>query len=262
MPQFQENSSIVAVERLAEGVHRLILTAPRIAGAAQPGQFVMAACGRSCDPLLRRPFSIHRVTGKGLVQILIKVVGQGTRWLADLRAGAQLDLIGPLGRGFRFASASQSVLVGGGIGIAPLLFLADTLRSQTGQPSPTLALLGARTGEELHQLERDFTAAGCVVHSATDDGSLGHHGLVSDLLPEYIIDQHRQVFTCGPQAMMATVAKLCAAQGMACQVSLEAHMACGLGACLGCTIHGADGGYRHVCSHGPVFPAQEVAWLH
>ena len=261
MPEFQENSSILAVERLAEGVHRLLLAAPRIAAAAQPGQFVMAACGRSFDPLLRRPFSIHRVTAGGELQLLIKVVGQGTQWLSELRSAGNLDLLGPLGQGFRLPAEGPVALVGGGIGIAPLLFLADALHDRTGQDSPPVALLGARTGEELRHLTHAFSDAGCMIHSATDDGSLGHHGLVGDLLPSHL-SRVRQVYTCGPHAMMATVARLCAAQGVACQVSLEAHMACGLGACLGCTIHGADGAYRHVCSHGPVFRAEEVAWTH
>lgn len=261
MPEFQENSSILAVERLADGVHRLVLAAPRIAAAAQPGQFVMAACGRTFDPLLRRPFSIHRVNARGEVQLLIKVVGQGTQWLSELRQAGSLDLIGPLGRGFHLSAKGPVALVGGGIGIAPLLFLAEVLRDRTGQNDPPVALLGARTGEELRQLTREFTDAGCLVHAATDDGSLGHHGQVSDLLPLHL-PRIRQVYTCGPHAMMATVARLCAEQDLACQVSLEAHMACGLGACLGCTIHGADGAYRHVCSHGPVFRAEEVAWTH
>ena len=259
MPEFQENSSILAVEHLTTGFHRLTLSAPRIAGAARPGQFVMASCGPTFDPLLRRPFSIHRITAGSEVQLLIKTVGQGTRWLSELRPGDSLDLIGPLGQGFRWPAEEPVALVGGGIGIAPLLFLADALRARIGSNTPPLALLGARTGEELNRLTYEFVAAGCEVHTATDDGTLGYHGHVGDLLPGHL-PRVRQVYTCGPHAMMAAVARACGLHGVACQVSLEAHMACGLGACLGCTIHGADNTYRHVCSHGPVFQAEEVAW--
>ena len=259
MPEFQEISRVNAVTCLADGVFLLEIQAPRIAITAHPGQFVMVACGQGFDPLLRRPFSIHRVTPDGTVHLLLKVVGQGARWLSQLSPGDLLDVIGPLGRGFLSPHERPIALVGGGIGIAPLLFLAERLADPASQFPPPLALLGAKTRIEILHLTAAFVQAGCEVITATDDGSHGHHGMITDLLP-FHLGNVRQMFSCGPHAMMATVAQFCDEQNIPCQVSLEAHMACGLGACLGCTIQAADGGYRHVCSHGPVFQAKEVAW--
>ena len=260
MPEFQEKSVTRASEQLALGVHRLTFEAPRIAAAAKPGQFVMAACSSGLDPLLRRPFSIHRVQPDGLVQILFKVVGRGTALLAQARPGEMRSLLGPLGRGFSLPITGRLLLVGGGLGIAPLLFLAERWLERIPAPVPPVILLGARTSSELlAPLVAEFTVLGCAVESATDDGSLGHHGQVIDLLPTHLAADC-QVAACGPFPMMAAVAARCRSANIPCQVSLETHMACGLGACLGCTVHGADGTYRHVCKHGPVMSATEVAW--
>lgn len=259
MPEYQENSIVESVEQLADTLFRLTLTAPLIAAAAQPGQFVMAACGPSLDPLLRRPFSIHRLLAPDRIQLLFRVVGKGTGLLAESRPGQQLSLIGPLGRGFRPVARGPACLVGGGIGIAPLLFLADRLCLASPDPHPCTVLLGAQTGAELTTLAREFAALRCQVETATDDGSLGHRGFVTDLLAPHLATA-QQVYICGPQPMMARIALQCQAAQVGCQASLEAHMACGLGACLGCTVHGSDDRYRHVCKHGPVFPAEEVAW--
>jgi len=261
MPEYQENSIVQSVEQLAGSLYRLTLSAPLITSSARPGQFVMVACGPSLDPLLRRPFSIHRRIGPDQLQLLFRVVGQGTGLLAGVRPGQQLSLIGPLGHGFQRAPEGAAVcLVGGGIGIAPLLFLANWLRDARPGVQSCTVLLGAKTGGELTHLAEEFGALGCRVETATDDGSLGHHGLVTDLLAAHLATTVQQVYVCGPQPMMATVAGLCRTAQVACEASLEAHMACGLGACLGCTIHGADNKYRHVCKHGPVFKAEEVAW--
>jgi dihydroorotate dehydrogenase electron transfer subunit len=259
MPEYQENSIVQAVEQLAGSLYRLTLSAPLISSSAQPGQFVMAACGPSLDPLLRRPFSIHRRIGPDQIQLLFRAVGRGTGLLAAIRPGQHLSLIGPLGHGFQMTPEGAVCLVGGGIGIAPLLFLADRLRGACPVAQPCTVLLGAKTGKELTPLTEEFGGLGCRVETATDDGSSGYHGLVPDLLAAHLATVQK-VYVCGPQPMMATVAGLCRAAQVACEASLEAHMACGLGACLGCTIHGADNTYRHVCKHGPVFKAEEVAW--
>ena len=259
MVEFQEKSDILRTEQLTEGIFRLTLNAPRIAAAVRPGQFVMVSCGPDLDPLLRRPFSMHQVNRDGQVQILFKVVGRGTHLLARTRPGESLSLLGPLGRGFSLQTDGAICLVGGGMGIAPLLFLASRLGELSGGHRSPLVLLGARSAQELAPLAAGFVALGCEVLTATDDGSLGHHGPVADLLPDQLGRTDR-VAVCGPFAMMAAVAALCQASSTPCQVSLETHMACGLGACLGCTIHGADGNYRHVCKHGPVMAAEEVAW--
>ncbi|NLX17673.1 MAG: dihydroorotate dehydrogenase electron transfer subunit [Desulfobulbus sp.] len=256
MSEFQEKSRVVAVEQLADTFYRLTLSAPQIASSSQPGQFVMAACGPYLDPLLRRPFSVHRRCDTHSIQLLFRVVGRGTELLAAKRPGDVLHLIGPLGRGFDIDDADRVCLVGGGIGIAPLLFLAEELR--LSQRTCTV-LLGSRTAGELHQLTVEFNALGCEVEVATDDGSAGYHGLVADLLGPCLTGVKR-CYACGPTPMMARTAQLCLAGRIPCQVSLEAHMACGLGACLGCTVHGTADRYLHICRQGPVLNAEEVAW--
>ncbi|MGD9947694.1 MAG: dihydroorotate dehydrogenase electron transfer subunit [Desulfobulbus sp.] len=260
MPQFQEKSIVVANEQLSEQYFRLVLRASRIAAYAQPGQFVMAACGSTLDPLLRRPFSIHRCPGDETVHLLVKIVGKGSRLLVGLRAGESVDLLGPLGKGFHFQPELESALVGGGVGIAPLLFLVEEANRQFPEHAPMHVFLGAQTGEDVRQLGLEFEQLGCVVSIATDDGSLGMHGLVTQPLAD-TLSKMQKAYVCGPMPMMGATAKLCATAAIPCEVSLESHMACGLGACLGCTIHGADGHYRHVCKHGPVLPAEEVAWI-
>jgi dihydroorotate dehydrogenase electron transfer subunit len=227
----------------------------------------VATCGNALDPLLRRPFSIHRCPGGDQLHMLFRVVGRGTRLLAGIHPGEQLNLIGPLGQGFRLKPAEQTsvCLIGGGIGIAPLLFLAERIQALQGEKQPCTVLLGARTSAELLPLVPDFTALGCQVELATDDGTAGHHGLVLDLLTPHLQRTRTpmRVATCGPHRMIKAVACLCAEADISCEVSLESAMACGLGACLGCAIPGSNastGQYKHICKHGPVFDANEVIW--
>lgn len=259
MPEFQEKSPVRGREQLTPDVCRLTLHAPKIAEHARPGQFVMVRAGATLDPLLRRPFSIHKATGDGLVTILFKVIGKGTRLLAAASESTEIDLIGPLGRGFDTTVAGPHCLIGGGMGIAPLYFLAERLMRAGRQAANPPVLLGAQTQAELMLLAEEFTELGYAVLTATDDGTIGHHGFVTELLDD-ILQEVQQVYVCGPMPMMRTVALKCRAAGTACQVSLETHMACGLGACLGCTYPASGGGYLHVCKDGPVLAAEEVAW--
>ncbi len=254
MPLSQQQNSILVNEQLTADIFRLTVHAPEIAAAALPGQFVMVRAADSLDPLLRRPFSIHSRGADGSLSLLFKVVGKGTALLAKTKPGDALDLLGPLGKGFALPAAEKPVcLIGGGMGIAPLYFLAQELRG------PKYALLGARNRDELAPLAKLFAEIGCAVQLATDDGSLGHHGFIPDLL-DAVLPDVCQVCTCGPKAMMRGVAGKCRAAGVPCQVSLETHMACGMGACLGCVLPGADGRQAHVCTDGPVFNAEELAW--
>lgn len=257
MHEFQEKAEILAMRGLTEDVFHCTLRAPRIAAAARPGQFVMVRVSEGLDPLLRRPFSLHRVEGDTL-GLLFKVVGKGTALLAAARAGEWLSVLGPLGRGFSQGSEAANLLVGGGMGIAPLLFLAWRLRQDRPEQA-LVVLLGARHRREVASLVDDFASLGCVVHVATDDGSLGHHGLVTDLFDRAPAGKHR-VAACGPWPMLRAVARHCRERGHACEVSLETMMACGLAACLGCAVPRPGGGYAHVCRDGPVFAAREVAW--
>lgn len=259
MTEFQEKAPILTKEALTRDVYRLTVHAPKIAKTAIAGQFAMIRVLDALDPLLRRPFSIHKTTEDGSVSFLFKVVGKGTKMLAALNPGMKIDLIGPLGNGFTLATSGSFSMIGGGMGIAPLYFLAkQKLEAKRDYDNPPV-LLGAQTQTELLKLAEEFVELGYPVHTATDDGTLGHHGFVTELLDE-ILTRVKLVYVCGPMPMMRIVATKCIKAGVACQVSLETHMACGLGACLGCTFPAAKGGYIHVCKEGPVFSAEEVQW--
>ncbi len=259
MPEFQEKCRVAAIDRLATDVYRLIIHAPLIAGAAHPGQFVMVRVTDQLDPLLRRPFSVNQQSSDGTIGLLFKAIGIGTDILANVDVGDSLDLIGPLGRGFDLALNRPVCMIGGGMGIAPLYFLAKRLLVNGRVPESDHVLLGARNRDEVGLLADEFREMGYLVQVATDDGSIGHHGFIPELL-DAVLPAVKQVYSCGPHPMMKTIVDKCQKADVSCQVSLETHMACGLGACLGCTVHGADGNYVHVCKHGPVFYGGEVAW--
>ena len=261
MPAYQQMAEIVRTEKLTGDIHRFTVKAPDMAAASRPGQFVMIRPVEGLDPLLRRPFSIHQVAEGGLLQILFKVIGKGTQALAGLQPGQHMDILGPLGRGFTHNTQHHHYLVGGGIGIAPLLFLAKQLLEKN-EPSAIKVLLGARTKDEIAALADDFTGMGLVVQAATEDGSLGRQGLATDLMTPLQDENPAVVYACGPYAMLRAVVGVSRDKGWASQVSLETIMACGLAACLGCAVQRADmNGYVHVCKDGPVFNADEVAWL-
>jgi NAD(P)H-flavin reductase len=221
----------------------------------QPGQFAMIAAaerwggGEDERPYLPRAFSLLRCTG-GEWQFLLEDVGPGTRRLCELAAGEGMWALGPLGQGFRApAQGERAVLVGGGVGIAPLAILSDSL------PDPAIALLGFR--------DRARAAGAELVEAAqvaSDDGSVGHHGPVTDLLAQEL-DRHADavVYACGPPAMLEAVRVLCERTGTPAQLALEAGMACGYGACYGCAVPARDGGYLRVCVDGPVLDARRLA---
>jgi dihydroorotate dehydrogenase electron transfer subunit len=220
----------------------------------------MVHAGKGYDPLLRRPFSVHQVVEGGLVQILVKVIGTGTEAIASMEVGCNMDVLGPFGRGFAIASDYQHILVGGGIGIAPLIFLAKSMLRNI-EPSSIKVLLGARTGSEITTLKDDFESMGLEVTAITEDGSLGQKGLVTELMAD-IQQENPMFYSCGPYPMLRAAVTICRENNWSCQVSMETMMACGLAACLGCAVMRADmKGYLHVCKDGPVFNADEVAWL-
>ena len=260
MSQFQKKVELVRSEVIARDVVRLTFNAPEIAAAALPGQFVMIQIASGKDPLLRRPFSIHQTSSEGTLQILFKVVGRGTELLAQCRVGEQLSLLGPLGNGFVLGEPGMACLVGGGMGIAPMLFLASRFLQLSKQGTAPRVILGARNREELMPLMGDFRNLGLEVLAATDDGSLGHHGLVTDVLKKLDLGSNHTVYSCGPRPMMAAIHHLCLKENVRCQVSVETVMACGMGACLGCAVPLKAGGYAHACSDGPVFEAGELLW--
>jgi len=261
MAQFQEKTTVLRVEQFTDQHFRITLEAPQIAAAARPGQFVMIRTGRGKDPLLRRPFSIHQTSANHTIQVYFKVVGRGTDILARVREGEIVSVFGPLGRGYKIVKDAPAVLVGGGLGIAPLLFLAKEISRQRKEANhEDLILLGARDKSEIEPLIDDFLKFGLHVQTATDDGSLGHHGFVTELLQQHDLPANTVVYSCGPEPMMAGVHAICKNKGFACQVSVESVMACGMGACLGCTKPAKNGTYTHVCIHGPVYNSEELVW--
>lgn len=238
-------------QEIEKEVHLLTLQAPEIARDARPGQFVHIRVTGSYDPLLRRPFSFHWV-GEENFGVLYQVVGRGTKFLSQVRPGDSLDLLGPLGRGFDLNSASSPLIVAGGLGVAPLLFLAQRL----ARNRPTV-LIGAPTKKQILGEQR-MRALAAEVRTATEDGSSGTKGVVTDLLASVLRTDH-SVFACGPREMLRAVAGICQKKGcLSSQISLEEIMGCGLGACLGCGVKSSRGGYRRVCSEGPVFYVSEV----
>jgi dihydroorotate dehydrogenase electron transfer subunit len=247
---------------IAPGVFYMGLRSPLMASESRPGQFVMVRVGEGIDPLLRRPISLCGASGDGLILLLYKTIGRGTSMMAEKKAGECLSVMGPLGRGFEIPEKDErAILVAGGMGTAPLCFLADRLKGQGYTfmagfgSSRDIIPFGEITGQPLD------------IALATDDGTTGYAGFVTGLL-EALLDKKDMgtdlvIYTCGPVPMMKKAASIASAHGIRCNVSLEALMACGLGACQGCAIriaHGDTIQYRHVCKDGPVFPSQAVDW--
>jgi dihydroorotate dehydrogenase electron transfer subunit len=228
---------------------------------AAPGHFVMLATGSSLhfDPLLPRPMAVYRshAGAPPEIEVLYKATGRGTQLLAQAQPGDTLRLVGPLGVPFALAPAgARSVLVGGGTGIASLYELAREARAR----GPVVVLLGARRAADLMGRD-DFAALGVDLRLATEDGSAGERCLVTALLEAALAGGSDDVvYACGPTPMMRRAAEIAAARGRACQVSLENHMACGFGVCLGCAVPRADGSIALVCRDGPVFAADAVSW--
>ena len=247
----------------------LTLECPGIARRAYPGQFVMLQVRGGSQPLLRRPMSICRVVPgqPGRIEILYKVVGEGTAYLSRQQVGMSLQVLGPLGRGFRLPrrarrARSRPVLVSGGVGIAIFPFLADALARSGLKPR---LLFGARSRRDLVGLSY-FRNLKMAIALATEDGSLGHKGYVTRLLDPILAEEDGgvplELYVCGPTPMMRAVAEMALAAGVSCQLALEAHMPCGIGVCLGCVVRPGMGHeedpYRRVCTEGPVFEASEV----
>ncbi|MBW1734092.1 MAG: dihydroorotate dehydrogenase electron transfer subunit [Deltaproteobacteria bacterium] len=257
----EQDAELVFNRRIATSTFLMGLRSTGIAAEARPGQFVMLRVGQGMDPLLRRPFSICGTREHDLVLILYRVVGRGTGIMSRLGRGERLSVLGPLGRGFDMpGDRARSVLVAGGMGIAPLIFLA---RSAKGKALTLLAGFG--TSGEIPPLG-ELGLGGIDLHISTDDGSAGKKGLVTALLRDLLLElesDRLEIFACGPLPMLKEVAAMSLKEDIPCQVSLEARMACGLGACQGCATRGASdraGTYVHVCVDGPVFAAGALDW--
>jgi dihydroorotate dehydrogenase electron transfer subunit len=233
---------------------------PELAAAIRPGQFVMVRVRSALEPLLRRPFSVCGVE-KDLVKVVYRVVGKGTAIMAAARPGENLQILGPLGKPFVVPEEKRlPVLVAGGIGIAPLFFLAESLRTRELE-----FMMGFRSAGDIIRLE----GARSPSHNwsiATDDGTGGHAGFVTDLLLLTLGKKQGlalSLFACGPKPMLKKVAETATKHGVPCQVSLESVMACGFGVCQGCAVKAFPGesrSYHYVCQEGPIFPVQDVDW--
>jgi dihydroorotate dehydrogenase electron transfer subunit len=245
--------------KVARDLYEMAFDARDIAAIAQPGQFVNVQCniGSSYDPLLKRPFSIYSVSRDyGRVSILYNVVGRGTAFLENVKPGMELDVIGPLGKGFNLDSPVEYILVGGGVGAAPMLFAAEYLGQRGVLP---VIILGAQNSQLLPSQGR-FERVAKQLHVCTDDGSAGTKGMVTDILTRVLSKpQNRIVLACGSKPMLQACLKLCKDFDVRLQVSLEENMACGIGACTGCVVKTRQG-YKRVCYDGPVFDAREVIW--
>lgn len=238
---------------------------PVVAREARAGQFVMIKAGLSADPPLRRPFSILATDADaGTFTLFLKAVGPGSRALAALSPGELAQCLGPLGRPFELpAAGAEALMAAGGYGIAPFLMLS---RELAGAGRGGRVFYGGRTRADL-QVREPFEALGVPLVAATEDGSLGHRGRVTEPLERYL-DTARvpvHLYACGPDAMLHAVAQIAVARGLPCQVSLDPWMGCGVGTCLGCVvwIQRAEEGrarYRCACTEGPVFDSRAVVW--
>lgn len=234
---------ILSIKEIAPALYDVWVESPEMAKKALPGQFLHIDCGGTTT--LRRPISICDASENAL-RFVFAAKGEGTKTLAQRSVGDELDILGPLGTSFKTENAGKAVLIGGGIGVFPLLLLAKKLDNPT-------AVLGFRT-KDLVVMEEEFKAVCDEVKIATDDGSYGFHGLVTQLV-EGKVDT---IYACGPKPMLKAVKALAAELGAACQISLEERMGCGIGACAVCVCKTKGGKYSRVCKDGPVYDAEGV----
>ncbi|MGC8863709.1 MAG: dihydroorotate dehydrogenase electron transfer subunit [Armatimonadota bacterium] len=264
---------VIQQREAAPGVFSTLLKGPAIAAEAQPGQFVNVQVSKTTDPLLRRPFSVHAAyPEEGVFSLLYALRGRGTALLARTQPADTLSVVGPLGRPFDLGESpdARHIIVAGGCGAAPLHFLCDALCRKWGCERVTV-LSGAQSKDAVI-CEAEFRAHGVDVGISTDDGSYGFHGLVTQLLEDHLSrlglptsrgGQRVRVYSCGPDAMLKEVARICRWAGVeSCQVSLENFMACGIGVCMGCVqkVRHQPTPFKRVCTDGPVFEAEEVIW--
>jgi len=257
MKKYILDLKVVENKRLHPNYCLLKLTSDSSLPEMIPGQFVEVRIDDSPSTFLRRPISVNYIDkSANELWLLVQLVGDGTRRMSTYLSGDTVNIIAPLGNGFSIPEPSERklLLVGGGVGTAPLLFLGDTLKSIGYEP---VFLLGARSEADLLQLD-DFRATGRV-YLTTEDGSAGEKGYVTQ--HSVLLNEHfERIYACGPKPMMIAVAKYAAASDTACEVSLENMMACGIGACL-CCVEKTVAGHVCVCTDGPVFNIKQLIWL-
>ncbi|MDD5085760.1 MAG: dihydroorotate dehydrogenase electron transfer subunit [Candidatus Omnitrophica bacterium] len=250
-----ERAEILKNERLSADYFKLIVRSPHIARAALPGQFVLLRVDDDTDPLLRRPLGVYRIKGDE-VHFLIQVVGKGTELLREKQHGGKVSVMGPLGHGFRTEGVGKrTIFVAGGIGIVPLVFLGER------HPAERL-FFGAKAKEHLIS-ESEMGRIARNRDYATEDGSLGYRGLISERLESFLKTERKTsdcfIYACGPKGLVRRVKELAGEFGVNGEASLDERMACGLGACLGCAVETIDG-TKMVCKDGPVFNLDELVF--
>ncbi len=260
--KYEETARSLRNDRIQGDYHRLDLEAPLIAGGVRPGQFVHVQVPGLPHRVLRRPFSVFDAApDAGRLSIIYKVVGEGTAQLAATAPGTKINLLGPLGNGFSLpAPGAFPVIVAGGYGCAATFLLARC------SSVPFLVLIGGRSAADL-LLVREYRELGCTVRVATEDGSEGRRGVVTDLLAQALDESGHppQVYACGPNAMLGVVCRMVSSRGLDAEVSLDHAMCCGVGACYTCVVKtraDTPDGWEYVrtCLDGPVFRARETVW--
>lgn len=259
MALVNEVAPVVDNVKVGPRLYVMTVRAPKIASAIGPGQFVHMRVPGMDDHILRRPFSVYaRDADAGTLDILYQTVGFGSRHMTELKAGAETELIGPVGHGWqRPDNARRVMLVAGGVGAAPLFMFAEDLLAHGAKVD---VVLGAQTKDALVTRDRYAALLGCEPNCSTDDGSFGRHGFCTAAAEELLANGgYDLVCACGPEPVMRITAGLARSAGVPCQVSLERRMACGVGACLSCVVDTVNG-KRRACVDGPVFDASEVVW--
>jgi dihydroorotate dehydrogenase electron transfer subunit len=252
-------ADIVMNREIAMDIFHMKLYCPMAAKLAIPGQFLHMRCSDTLSPLLRRPISIANADERdGTLDIIYRVVGEGTRLLSAKKTGESIDIMGPLGNGYPIdQKVNRIAIIGGGIGTCPLMFLAKKLatkNSKSGNLVKHSVFLGFKTAKQSFGIEF-FQSLGYDVHISTDDGSLGFKGFPTDLIQDYIFDV---IYACGPKPLLAIMQAYAVRHNIMSFVSLEERMACGIGACLGCAVKMKSDGYKKVCKDGPVFELSKV----
>ena len=263
MNRFDIHTTILSNENVAEDHYLLRCECPEIAKHAQPGQFIHVLISNGAGLLLRRPFTVYSVD-KYEITMLYQIIGEGTLRLSEMGNGCPLHVLGPLGNTFDIKQSSgPAILVGGGAGIASLMLLAAALRNENRE---THALVGAQHRSRLLSID-DLKVLGVLVHIATDDGSIGHHGFVTDILSDILSNsliEDPTIYACGPHGMLAAISKITTRYNIPTQVAMENRMGCALGVCLGCVcpirVNENQIEYQRVCTEGPVFNVTDIAW--
>ncbi|MHB0867845.1 MAG: dihydroorotate dehydrogenase electron transfer subunit [Chloroflexota bacterium] len=251
-----ETAEIIEKRQITADLWDIKLRAPQIAREARPGQFLHVRVADGVDPLLRRPMSIYRI-GQDTIDLLVRPAGRGSRMMVEKGVGEPLDCMGPMGNGFTIHPSSRNLLmVGGGSGIGPMVALAD---HAVAKGLSVVVLFGFRSADRV--FPSDLLPAEVEYGIATDDGSAGHDGLVTELVGDYL-GWADQVYACGPRPMYLSLLDITRRTGIrkSVQVSLEENMACGVGACFGCVVETRGGEMKSVCEDGPVFEMRDLVW--